>query len=92
VLEPTFDRLAADGMIIRTNGTLTLTDGGQAEVDRLAATLRAWLTDQLADWGQDPDEQQLDEALRRIARRILSDESNQPSADRAPRLTAANTT
>ncbi|HEY2656594.1 MAG TPA: MDR family MFS transporter [Solirubrobacteraceae bacterium] len=92
VLEPTFDGLAADGMIIRTNGTLTLTDAGQAEVDGLAATLRAWLTEQLADWGQDPDEQQLTEALRRIARRILSDESDQPSPDLAPQLAATNTT
>jgi EmrB/QacA subfamily drug resistance transporter len=91
VLDPTFDRLAADGMITRTNGTLALTAAGQAEAEGLAATLRAWLHEQLADWDQDPDEQQLSEALRRIARRILTDESDQPSPDRRPQLAAAGT-
>jgi EmrB/QacA subfamily drug resistance transporter len=90
VLEPTFDQLAADGMITRTNGTLTLTAAGQGEAEGLAATLRAWLTEQLADWGQDPDEQQLTEALRRIARRILADESDRPSTDARPRVAAAS--
>ncbi len=91
VLDPTFDRLAADGMITRTNGTLALTAAGQAEAEGLAATLRAWLHEQLADWDQDPDEQQLTEALRRIARRILTDESDQPSPDRRPLLAAGST-
>jgi hypothetical protein len=90
VLQPTFDQLAADGMITRGNGTLTLTNAGQAEADGLAATVRAWLHEQLADWGQDPDEQQLTEALRRIARRILTDESDRPGADPRP-LATANT-
>jgi EmrB/QacA subfamily drug resistance transporter len=91
VLDPTFDRLAADGMITRTNGTLALTAAGQAEAEGLAATLRAWLHEQLADWDQDPDEQQLSEALRRIARRILTDESDQPSPDRRPQVAAVST-
>ncbi|MGH2884662.1 MAG: MFS transporter, partial [Solirubrobacteraceae bacterium] len=91
VLEPTFDELAADGMITRANGTLTLTSAGQAEAEGLAAAVRAWLHEQLADWDQDPDEQQLTEALRRIARRILTDESDQPGAGAQPRVHAANT-
>lgn len=90
VLEPTFDQLAADGMITRANGTLTLTAAGQGEAEGLAATLRAWLHEQLADWGQDPDEQKLTEALRRIARRILADESDRPGKDPQPQVAAAS--
>jgi hypothetical protein len=91
VLEPTFGQLAAVGMITRANGTLTLTAEGQAEAEGLAATLRAWLTEQLADWDQEPDEQQLTEALRRIARRILTDESDQPSTAARPAVAAGDT-
>ncbi len=79
VLEPTFAQLGALGMASRSNGTLMLTDAGQAEVDRLTSAMRAWLVEQLADWEQSPDEQQIGQAVDRIARRMLAeDETHSP--------------
>jgi EmrB/QacA subfamily drug resistance transporter len=75
VLDPTFDQLIAERMAHRTDGVLVLTAAGEAEVSRLSAAIRAWLRDQLADWEQGPDEEQIGRALDRIARRMLSDES-----------------
>ncbi len=76
VLDPTFDRLADGGMIRRENGVLTLTAAGETEVSRLTGALRAWLRQQLADWEQEADEEQIGRALDRIARRMLGDEAD----------------
>ncbi|HEY0228854.1 MAG TPA: MFS transporter [Mycobacterium sp.] len=86
VLEPTFDQLVVDGLIARSDNRLALTAAGQAETDRLTATVRKWLTEQLADWNQDPNDQQVTEALQRIARRMLTEGSESKSPDR-PSLT-----
>ena len=67
------------GMVARSNGSLTLTAAGQAEAEGLAATLRAWLVEQLADWEMNPDDEQIDRALDHIARRMLTDESDSPA-------------
>ena len=87
VLEPTFEQLAADGMLVRSSGALSLTAAGQTEVDQLTETLRAWLADQLADWDQPPDDQRIGRALARIARRMLADDE----ADGLPQPSAAAT-
>lgn len=82
VLEPTFGQLAADGLIARSENRLALTAAGQAETDRLTAAVRKWLTEQLADWNQDPDDQQITAALQRIARRMLTEGSESRPPDR----------
>ena len=76
VLDPTFDRLVGDGMIDRTDGILTLTQAGESEVSTLIAALRAWLREQLADWGAEPDDGEINRALDRIARRMLGDDAD----------------
>ena len=76
VLDPTFDRLVADGMIHRTDGILALTPAGEAEVSTLIAALRAWLREQLVDWGIEPADGEISRALDRIARRMLADEAD----------------
>jgi len=85
VLDPTFDRLVADGMIHRTDGILALTPAGESEVSTLIAALRARLREQLADWGAQPDDGEINRVLDRIARRMLGDEAD---AER-PALAAA---
>lgn len=85
VLEPTFGQLASQGMIVRANGSLTLTPAGQTEVGQLTRAMRAWLVEQLADWNQSPDDQQIARALDRIARRMLDDDGD----GRPPQLAAA---
>jgi hypothetical protein len=40
---------------------------------RLAAAMRAWLVEQLADWETPPHEHEVAGALDRIARRMLID-------------------
>ena len=86
VLEPTFGQLASEGMILRSNGSLTLTAAGQTEVDHLTKAMRAWLAEQLADWNQAPDEKQIGQALDRIARRMLDHDEDH---GRPPQLATA---
>lgn len=88
VLEPTFGQLATQGMISRSNGSLTITPTGQAEVNRLTTAMRAWLVEQLADWEQPPDDRQIGQALERIARRMLADDDE---TDRGKPPLAAST-
>ena len=81
VLEPTFAELAEQGMVTRSHGTLALTPAGQAEVDRVIAALRHWLTEQLADWGEGsdhPDESEIGAALSSISRRLLQHDEDTP--------------
>jgi len=74
VLDPTFDQLVAMGMVVRSDGVLSLTPAGQAEVSQLVSAIHAWLLEQLHDWGQSPDDQQISHALDHIARRMLDGE------------------
>ena len=79
VLEPTFEQLAGQGMVLRSNGTLTLTPRGQAEVELVLAALRHWLSEQLADWEHPPEEAEIGQAMTRISRRMLEhDEDHRP--------------
>ncbi len=85
VLEPTFSQLADQGMVVRADGSMTLTPAGQTQVDRLTTAMRSWLAEQFADWNQSPDDQQIGRALERIARRMLDDDAE----DGTPRLATA---
>ncbi len=73
VLEPTFRRLASEGMIARSDGVLTLTDAGEEQVSMLIAALRAWLAERLADWDEPPGDERIGRALSAIARRMLDE-------------------
>ena len=86
VLEPTFQELASQGMVARSNGSLTLTPAGRKQGEQLVNALRAWLVEQLADWELNPADEQINRALDHIARRMLNDDET----DSRPRqLTAA---
>lgn len=74
VLEPTFEQLASMGMAARSNGSLTLTPAGRTEAKLLIQAIRAWLVEQLADWKLSPDNEQVNQALDHIARRMLGDD------------------
>ena len=84
VLEPTFERLRAQGMIERADGALALTPAGEREVELLVGALRAWLAEQLSDWDQPPEDRRIAAALGAIARRMLGEEeegwSERPAA------------
>ncbi|ORB57124.1 MFS transporter [Mycolicibacterium rhodesiae] len=83
ILEPTFDRLVANGYAQRSGDQLWLTPAGAAEVNHARNMLASWITDTLtrspAFEGR-PDRMQVQGAIERIARRVLEqndDESAQ---------------
>lgn len=56
-----------------------LTDSGREELAKLAGEFRAWLTRELTDWDTDGD-QQFQEALAGLARRMVDDEPDIPGS------------
>ncbi|MHB1837484.1 MAG: MDR family MFS transporter [Solirubrobacteraceae bacterium] len=76
VLEPTFERLSQQRMIVRAGDVLTLTPAGEQQVTLLTAALRAWLSEQLADWEEAPGDERIGQALGAIARRMLGDDED----------------
>ena len=67
---PFADRLVSEGMVIRSNGTLLLTDTGHAAADRLFTARREGLQELLADWS--PDEYaELGDLLTKLSRELL---------------------
>ncbi|MFD6101232.1 MFS transporter, partial [Nocardia salmonicida] len=73
VLSPVFRQAADAGLLHDDGGVLSLTEDGDAEVDKLRAGWRRWLGDRLDDWNsEDPvDRALLDEALSKIAAKLL---------------------
>jgi EmrB/QacA subfamily drug resistance transporter len=68
--KPFADRLVAEGMVVRSNGTLILTDAGHAAAERLFAARREGLRELLADWS--PEEYaELGELLTKLSRALL---------------------
>jgi DNA-binding MarR family transcriptional regulator len=68
--KPFADRLVAEGMVVRSNGTLVLTDAGHAAAERLFAARREGLRELLADWS--PEEYaELGELLTKLSRALL---------------------
>jgi EmrB/QacA subfamily drug resistance transporter len=64
------DRLVEEGMVVRSDGTLALTDAGQAAAERLFAARREGLRELLADWS--PEEYaELGELLTKLSRAML---------------------
>jgi EmrB/QacA subfamily drug resistance transporter len=69
---PFVDRLVSEGMLVRSNGTLVLTQAGHEAADRLFAARREGLRELLADWS--PEEYaELGELLTRLSRALLGE-------------------
>ena len=78
---PYVDRLVAEGMVVRSNGTLVLTDAGHAAADRLFAARREGLRELLADLS--PEEYaELGELLTRLSRALLGDDADRNLVNR----------
>ncbi|KUJ66164.1 MFS transporter [Streptomyces albus subsp. albus] len=83
VLAPAFAHTAAGGFARFDGDRLTLTPAGQAEIDRLGAAWRAWLSEHLEDWNAaDPAHQaRLDRALDQIAAQLLEEAEEAEDAE-----------
>ncbi|KMV23093.1 MFS transporter [Mycobacterium heckeshornense] len=75
VFEPVFDRLVRTGYAGRDIDRLWLTARGAREVDFVTTLIRDWIVDKLtrtASFDERPDRAQIEAALDRIARRIVT--------------------
>ena len=69
------DRLVAEDMVIRSDGTLALTDAGRRGRRAAVAARREGLRDLLADWS--PEEYaELGELLTKLSRALLRDDAD----------------
>ncbi|MGK5729074.1 DHA2 family efflux MFS transporter permease subunit [Streptomyces sp. URMC 124] len=75
VLKPAFARTAEAGYARVDGDRLSLTPAGEAEIERLGTTWRAWLAARLDDWdvGGPEDRARLDRALDAVAERLLEE-------------------
>jgi EmrB/QacA subfamily drug resistance transporter len=72
---PYVDRLVSEGLVVRSNGTLVLTDSGHRAADQLFAARREGLRELLADWS--PDEYaELGELLTKLSRALLGEDAD----------------
>ena len=87
---PFVDRLVAEGMVVRSNGTLVLTDAGHAAADRLFAARREGLRELLADLS--PEEYaELGELLTRLSRALLGDDADRNLVNAEAHVTSSTT-
>ena len=85
---PYVDRLVSEGMLVRSDGTLVLTDAGRAAADRLFAARREGLRELLADWS--PEEYaELGDLLTKLSRELLGDDADRRLIDGTPAVTSA---
>jgi EmrB/QacA subfamily drug resistance transporter len=85
---PYVDRLVSEGMLVRSDGTLVLTDAGRGAADRLFAARREGLRELLADWS--PEEYaELGDLLTKLSRELLGDEADRRLIDATPTVTSA---
>ncbi|MGH3151482.1 MAG: MarR family winged helix-turn-helix transcriptional regulator, partial [Streptosporangiaceae bacterium] len=72
---PFVDRLVAEGMVVRADGRLVLTDAGHQAADKLFAARREGLRELLAGWS--PDEYaELGELLTKLSRAMLGEDAD----------------
>lgn len=73
VFEPVFERLVARGYVGRDGDQLSLTADGLRQIDAAAALVRRWVVDNLTlpPGFAEQDDEEFDEALRRIADSVL---------------------
>ena len=87
---PFVDRLVSEGMVVRSNGTLVLTDSGHEAADRLFAARREGLRDLLADWS--PEEYaELGELLTNLSRAMLGENADRHLIHAEPTATTTPT-
>ena len=80
--KPFVDRLVAEDMVVRSDGTLVLTDAGHAAAEQLFAARRAGLRELLADWS--PEEYaELGELLTKLSRELLGADADRNLIDSA---------
>ena len=85
---PFVDRLVSEGMVVRSDGTLVLTDAGHEAADRLFAARREGLRELLADWS--PDEYaELGELLTRLSRALLGEDADRHLISAKPSVTSS---
>ena len=76
------DRLVAEGMVVRSDGTLVLTDAGHTAAERLFEARREGLRELLADWS--PEEYaELGELLTKLSRAMLGADADRNLIDSA---------
>ena len=84
---PYVDRLVSEGMVVRSNGTLMLTDAGHGAAERLFAARRESLRELLADWS--PDEYaELGELLTKLSRALLGEDADRHLISAEPAATS----
>lgn len=74
VIEPTFDGLIRDGLVLGSGGRLWLTQAGMKQVDAISALICGRIVDKLAESSSfegRPDRDQVEAALERIVHRML---------------------
>ncbi len=74
VLEPTFDRLARTGYVMRDGDDMWLTPIGVREVDFVSSLLLGWIVDKLArspGFEKRPDRREVQAAVERITARAI---------------------
>ena len=85
--KPYVDRLVAEGMVVRSNGTLELTDAGHAAADRLFAARREGLRELLADLS--PEQYaELGELLTKLSRAMLGHDADRHLISTGPTATS----
>jgi EmrB/QacA subfamily drug resistance transporter len=84
---PYVERLVSEGMVVRSNGTLVLTDAGHQAADRLFAARREGLRELLADWS--PEEYaELGELLTKLSRSLLGEDADRHLISAGPNATS----
>jgi EmrB/QacA subfamily drug resistance transporter len=72
---PFADRLVTEGMVVRSDGALVLTDAGRAAAERLFTARREGLRELLADWS--PEEYaELGDLLTKLSRALLGEDAD----------------
>jgi EmrB/QacA subfamily drug resistance transporter len=74
VIEPTFDGLIRNGLVLGTAGRLWLTQDGMKQVDAISSLIVGRIVDKLAEsstFDGRPDREQVEAALERIVHRML---------------------
>ncbi|WP_052620188.1 MFS transporter [Mycobacteroides abscessus] len=76
IVDPAFNELVANGYALRTNDHIWLTDSGREEVDKISEAINQYLIERLSrtpDFEDRADREQIQAALERISRRIVTD-------------------
>jgi EmrB/QacA subfamily drug resistance transporter len=75
VLDPLYERLVVDGLLIQDGAALALGGVGQAQLRLFTAALKQWLIEQLHDWDTELATDDISAALDRIVTRVIQDEA-----------------